>query len=79
MIAESSEISGTDVSNLGEKAYYIPLAADDLQKDIGIKIKATPEATKIAYLDVWNIPIANISGADRYRFEYNLYVTYLNL
>ncbi len=74
MIAESSEISGTDVSNLGEKAYYIPLAADDLQKDIGIKIKATPEATKIAYLDVWNIPIANISGADRYRFEYNLYV-----
>lgn len=75
MIAEQSEISGIDVSAFGEKEYQIPLKPTDTQKDIGIQIKPTEQSTKIAYLDVWNIPVANIKGAAKYRFEYNIYTS----
>ncbi len=74
MVAESSEIKGVDVSALGEKEYVIPLDAEQLTQDIGIRFGATAEGTKNAALDVWNIPIENIRGADKYRIEYNVYL-----
>ena len=74
LIGESSEISGINVSDLGKKEYVIPVSEGQLSEDIGVKISTTEEGVKPTYLDVWNIPLANIAGSSKYRFEYNVYI-----
>lgn len=74
MVASGSEMTGIDVSDLGEKNYVIPRTEGQLKQDIGIKIKASEKKPGRALLDVWNIPLANINGTEKYRFEYNVYI-----
>lgn len=74
MVASGSEMSGIDVSGLGKKNYVIPLSDGQLKADVGISIKARNKQDR-ALLDVWNVPVSNINGADKYRFEYNMYIS----
>ncbi|MBQ2967932.1 MAG: hypothetical protein IJE10_07440 [Clostridia bacterium] len=74
MVASGSNMVGVDVSELGEKTYVIPLSEGQLSQDIGIRFTAAESKPGRALLDVWNIPVANITGADKYRFEYNVFI-----
>ncbi len=75
MVASGSKMVGTDVSDLGEKAYVIPLSEGQLRQDVGIRFTAAESKPGRALLDVWNVPVANIAGTDKYRFEYNVYIS----
>ncbi|MBQ2967885.1 MAG: hypothetical protein IJE10_07205 [Clostridia bacterium] len=71
-ITEGSVIESVDVSKLGVKAYKIP---SEPNKDNGMRISSDGTATKRAYIDIWNVPLENIRGAENYRIEYNIYVS----
>ena len=75
MVASGSNMRGIDVSDLGEKSYVIPLAEGQLEQDVGICFTIAEKKPGRALLDVWNVPVANIGGADKYRFEYNVYIS----
>lgn len=75
MVASGSNMRGIDVSDLGEKNYVIPISKGQLEQDVGICFTSAEKKPGRALLDVWNVPVANISGADKYRFEYNMFVS----
>ncbi len=72
-VTEGSEIASVDVSALGKKEYKIPAEEN---KDNGMRISSGGEANKRAYVDIWNVPLENIKGAENYRIEYNVYVSF---
>ena len=72
-VTEGSVIESVDVSKLGKKEYKIP---SENNKDNGMRISSDGTATKYAYIDVWNVPLSNIKGAENYRIEYNVYVSH---
>lgn len=72
-ITEGSVIESVDVSSLGKKEYRIP---SESNKDNGMRLSSDGNATKYAYIDLWNVPIENIKGAENYRIEYNVYVSH---
>ena len=75
MVASGSNMRGINVSDLGEKSYVIPLSEGQLEQDVGICFTIAENKPGRALLDVWNVPVSNISGADKYRFEYNVYIS----
>lgn len=71
-ITEGSLIDSVDVTKFGTKEYKIPSERD---RDNAMRISSDGTATKRAYIDIWNVPLANIRGAENYRIEYNIYVS----